>query len=107
MATLMALVVGFFLWDGIQTQSVQAIRSHIDHWQPILTGIRWSLIGTLALCWPQLCRWWVQARDLNSHNAQRIAALRWRIVGWLVAIELILGQGALIKAISIITGMPG
>ena len=103
----MALLVGFFLWDGIKTQSVQDIRHRIDHWQPILTGIRWMLIGVLALCWPQLCRWWVQARDLNSHNAQRIANLRWRFVGWLVAIELILGQGALIGGISIMTGIPG
>lgn len=103
----MALLVGVFLWDGIHAQSVQAIRSRIDHWRPILTGIRWTLIGLLALCWPQLCRWWVQAQDLKSRNAQRIAALRWRIVGWLVAIELILGQGALIKGISIVTGMPG
>jgi hypothetical protein len=103
-ATLMALFVGVFLWDGIQTHSVQAIRTRIDHWQSILTGIRWVLIGTLALLWPQLCRWWSDAENLNGHKAEQLINLRWRIVGWLVVIELILGQGVLVKAMAMVAG---
>ena len=103
-ATLMALFVGLFLWNGVQTHSVQAMRTRVDHWQPVLAGIRWVLIGGLALAWPQLCRWWIRAGNLNSLKAQQLTRVRWRIVGWLVVIELILGQGALVTAMAMVTG---
>ena len=103
-ATLLSLFTGLFLWDGIQTHSIQSIRNHLDHWQPLLTAIRWTSIGGLALGWSQLCRWWVRARKLSHLEAHQLLTLRWRIVGWLVVIELILGQGVFIKAISMMTG---
>ncbi len=103
-AILLSLFTGLFLWDGIQTHSIQSIRNHLDHWQPLLTAIRWTLIGGLALGWPLLCRWWVRARNLSHLEAHQLITLRWRIVGWLVVIELILGQGVLIKAITMMTG---
>lgn len=103
-ASLLALFTGLFLWDGIQTHSIQNIRNHLDHWQPLLTAIRWTVIGGLGLGWPQLCRWWVRARKLSHLEAQQLEMLRWRIVGWLVAIELILGQGVLIEAMSVMIG---
>ena len=103
-ATLIALITGLVLWDSIQTHSIQSIRNHLDHWQPLLTAIRWTLIGGLGLGWPQLCRWWIRARNLCHLEAQQLQMRRWRIVGWLVVIELILGQGVLIKAITMMTG---
>jgi len=104
MAVLLALLVGHFLWTGVHTYSVHAIRTRIDDWQPLLTGIRWMVLGTLALVWPQLCCWWRRAGDPDDDRARHLMTLRWRIVGWLVAIELILGQGALVKAMAIATG---
>jgi hypothetical protein len=103
-ATLIALITGLVLWDSIQTHSIQSIRNHLDHWQPLLTAIRWTLIGGLALGWPLLCRLWIRARKLSHLEAQQLKMLRWRIVGWLVVIELILGQGVLSKAMTMMTG---
>lgn len=107
MAALMALIVGLFLWDSVKTHSVQVIRSHLEYWQPILTGIRWGLIAGVALAWPRLCRWWVTSGDLRNHKARQLSDLRWRIVGWLAVIELILGQGVLVRAMALISGTPG
>ena len=103
-AILLSLFTGLFLWNGIQTHSIQNIRNHLDHWQPLLTAIRWTLIGGLALGWPRLCRGWVRARNLSHLEAHQLITFRWRIVGWLVVIELILGQGVFIKAITMMTG---
>ena len=103
-ATLIALFTGILLWDSVQTHSIQVIRIELDHWQPLLTGIRWMVIGGVAIGWPHLCRWWVRARNLSHLEAYQQTTLRWRIVGWLVVIELILGQGVLIKAITMMTG---
>ena len=103
-ATLIALITGLVLWDSIQTHSIQSIRNHLDHWQPLLTAIRWTLIGGLALGWPLLCRLWIRTRNLSHLEAHQLITLRWRIVGWLVVIELILGQGVFIKAMTMMTG---
>ena len=103
-ATLIALITGLVLWDSIQTHSIQSIRNHLDHWQPLLTAMRWTLIGGVALGWSQLCRWWVRARELSHLEAHQLITLRWRIVGWLVVIELTLGQGVFIKAMIMMTG---
>jgi hypothetical protein len=103
-ATLIALITGLVLWDSIQTHSIQSIRNHLDHWQPLLTAIRWTLIGGLALGWQLLCRLWIRARNLSHLEAHQLITLRWRIVGWLVVIELTLGQGVFIKAMIMMTG---
>ena len=103
-AILLALFTGFFLRDGLQTHSIQSIRNHLDHWQPLLTAIRWTLIGGLALGWPLLCRLWIRARNLSHLEAHQLITLRWRIVGWLVVIELTLGQDVFIKAMIMMTG---
>ena len=106
-AMLMALLVGLLLWDSVQTQSIQVIRTHLDYLQPILTGNRWVLIAGLALAWPRLCRWWSPPGDLSNQKTRQLSDFRWRIVGWLVVIEVILGQGVLVKAMALISGKPG
>lgn len=100
----MALFTGLILWDSVQTDSIEAIRNELDDWRPLLTGIRWTLIGGAALGWPLLCRWWARAQNLSPLQAQQLHMLRWRVLGWLVVIELTLGQGVFTKAMSTMIG---
>jgi len=93
--------MGLLLWNSIQAQSVITIREHIHQWQPVLSAIRWALISGLALAWPGFCRWLVGSGRINIDKAHQLKALRWRIVGWLVVIELILGQSLLVKLTTI------
>ena len=104
---LLTLLTGFFLWNSVQTHSVVTIREYIHQWQPILAGIRWALISGLALGWPGLCRWLVRSGRISIDKAQQIKALRWRIVGWLVVIELILGQSLLVKLTTLMASNNG
>ena len=97
-AMLSTALIGFVLWSSIETHSVQTLREQIDYWQPLLNIIRWTLIGSLALGWPYLCRWVVRSGDFSNDKVQYLTALRWRVVGWLVVIELILGQSVLVKS---------
>jgi hypothetical protein len=94
-------LIGFVLWSSIETQSVQTLREQIDHWQPFLAGIRWMLIGSVALWWPYLCRWMIRPGNFSNDKVQRLTDLRWRVVGWLVVIELILGQSVLVKLMAL------
>ena len=104
---LLTLLVGLLLWNGVQTHSVITIREGIHRWQPILAGIRWALISGLALGWPGLCRWMAQSGRVSVDKAQQLKVLRWRIVGWLVVIELILGQSLLVKLTTIMASKNG
>ena len=104
---LLTLLAGFFLWSSVQTHSVISIREHILQWQPVLSGMRWTLIGGLALAWPGLCLWLVESGRINIDKAQQLNALRWRIVGWLIVIELILGQSLLVKLTAIVASKNG
>lgn len=106
-AVLMTLFVGFILWSNVQTHSVESLREYIDRWQPILAGIRWTLIGSFALAWPHLCRWLAQSGRVSNDKSQQLTELRWRITGWLVVIELILGQSVLVKLMALMAGRPG
>lgn len=106
-AALLTLLAGFFLWNSVQTQSVISIREHILQWQPVLSAIRWTLIGGLALTWPGLCHWLVESGRIGVDKAQQLKACRWRIVGWLIAIELILGQILLVKLTATVVGKSG
>ena len=104
---LLTLLVGLFLWNSIQAQSVISIREHIHQWQPVLAGIRWALISGLALAWPGICRWLVESGRVSIDKGQQLKTLRWRIVGWLVVIELILGQSLLVKLTTIMASKNG
>ena len=104
---LLTLLVGFFLWNSVQTHSVISIREYILQWQPVLSAIRWTLIGGLALAWPGLCRWLGESGRISVDKAQQLKECRWRIVGWLVVIELILGQSLLVKLTATVVSKNG
>lgn len=104
---LLTLLAGFFLWNSVQTHSVISIREYILQWQPVLSAIRWTLISGLALAWPSLCRWLVESGCISVDKAQQLKACRWRIVGWLIVIELILGQSLLVKLTAIVASKNG
>jgi hypothetical protein len=95
------------LWNSIQTHSVQTLREQLDSWRPLFTGIRWTLIASVALGWPYLCRWVVRSGYPGNSKARQLIDLRWRAVGWLVMIELILGQNVLVKLMTIMANKAG
>lgn len=104
---LLTLLAGFFLWNSVQTHSVISIREHILQWQPVLSAIRWALISGLGLAWPGLCGWLVESGRISIDKAQQLKACRWRIVGWLIVIELILGQSLLVKLTATVVSKNG
>ena len=103
-AVVLTALVGFFLMHQLQTESVQSIRHSIDSWQSSLTAIRWAVIVLITLFWNHLVGGLVKSGIIDEQQATGLAALRWRAVTWLVLLELIVGQGVLIKATSFISG---
>lgn len=87
--------IGAFLWHSVQTSSVVAIQARIDVLKPVFTAIRFVLIGHVALSWPAMTRALHRWGRADEAGAARLLSLRWRIVTWLLVIELLLGQNLL------------
>ena len=100
----LALGIGAFLWQSVQTSSVVAIQTRIDVMKPIFTTIRFLLIGLVALSWPALTNVLHRWGRVDEAGAAQLLSLRWRIVTWLVVIELMLGQNLLGRFMSALQG---
>ncbi len=99
MAVLLTLLAGFLLMHRLQIESVPSIRQGIRDWQPVLTGIRLTVILLVTLGWNRLITLLVRMEMIDPARAGRLTALRARFVLWMVALELVLGQGLLVRAV--------
>jgi len=84
------IVVGVVLWQAVELSSLTAVSERVDRLRPLLGGLRLALIGALAVVWPWLSLLTLRADD--EATRARWTALRWRVVGWLLVIELVIGQ---------------
>ena len=104
LAFALALVAGGILWYSAETSSVSEIQTRVDAMKPVFTGIRLFLIALVAVAWPfvtsNLHRW----GRIDKAQATAMFALRWRIVTWLVVIELVLGQNLLGQVLTVLQG---
>lgn len=104
LAALLTGVVGYLLMHQLHTQSVQSVQHSINAWRMALTLLRWTLIAFVTLGWNHLITRLASAGSITHSKVASLAALRWRAVTWLVLVELVLGQGALVKALGLIAG---
>jgi len=100
----LALGIGAFLWHSMQTSSITTIQTRIDVLKPVLTAIRFLLIGLVALSWPAVIQGLHRWGRVDEAGAARLLSLRWRIVTWLIVIELMLGQNLLGRFMSALQG---
>ena len=104
LAFALALVAGGTLWHSIETSSVVAMQTRIDAMKPVFTGIRVFLIALVAVVWPFVTNNLHIRGRINKAQATTMFALRWRIVTWLVVIELVLGQNLLSQVLAMLEG---
>jgi hypothetical protein len=104
LAFALALVAGGILWYSVETSSVSEIQTRVGAMKPVFAGIRLFLIALVAVAWPfvtiNLHRW----GRIDEVQATTMLALRWRIVTWLVVIELVLGQNLLGQVLIVLQG---
>ena len=100
----LALGIGAFLWHAVQTSSVVAIQTRIELMQPILSAVRLLMIGFVAMSWPEATRTLHRCGRVDEAGAAQLLSLRWRIVAWLLVIELLLGQNLLSRFLVALQG---
>ena len=104
LAALLTGLVGYLLMHQLQTESVQSVQHSINAWRTALMLMRWILIAFVALGWNHLITGLANVGMITCNRVAQLTALRWRAVTWLVLLELVLGQGALVKALSLMAG---
>ena len=92
LAVVLALIIGVVLTNAIQSSTVAAVQSSINSYSLVLAGLRLAVIGLIALVWPKLIHIAERSQRISEDAAAQLKSLRWRIVGWLLVIELLLGQ---------------
>ena len=100
----LALGIGALLWHAVQTASIVAIQSRIEVMKPVFTAIRLLVIGLVTLSWPVITRRLYRWGRVDEAGEARLLSLRWRIVTWLVTIEVILGQNLWVRVVTALQG---
>ena len=100
----LALGAGAILWRSVETTSVVAVQTRIEALKPVLTGFRLTIIALVAIAWPWLVNGLHRWGRIDGTQAANLIAVRWRIVTWLVVIELVLGQNLLGQVFALLQG---
>ena len=85
-------VLGVLLWYSAERYSLSAVSEQIQRLKPLAGATRLLLIGLLAALWPRLVDLAVHCGRVEVAARPRLLALRWRVVAWLLIIELLIGQ---------------
>ena len=104
LAAALTLVIGGLLWKSVTTASVVEIQGQVATMKSVLTILRLSVIAVLTLLWPMLMGVFHRWRRIDDARRAELLAVRWRIVAWLVVIEVVVGQNLLGQVISALQG---
>ena len=92
LAVVLIFAVGAILWQAVELSSLAAVSEQVVRLKPFAGAIRILFIAVLAVLWPRLVDLAVRAGRVDAAERSRLLALRWRVVAWLLIIELMIGQ---------------
>jgi hypothetical protein len=96
----LALGAGWHLLEVASTEGLSRIESTWAAWAPWLALWRVGLIAAIAFFWSPILRALIRAGRIETKRYAALKALRWRVVGWLIVLELVLVRGVLMDFLS-------
>lgn len=93
----LAGAVGIGLWHLVAVNSLGSVSEQVARYSVVTGVMRGVAIGTLALGWPRLLAYLQRSARITASDQAVLLSARWRIVGWLLIIELLLGQQILTR----------
>ena len=91
-ALMLTFMLGLILWQVLTTQSILSVQQTLDTWRPCLTALRCLLIAAVFLGWPWISRYLIVHKKRSEPRVKQLSGYRWRLLRWLIILELILGQ---------------
>ncbi len=98
------IAVGALLWQAAELSSLSVVSDQVAHLKPFAGVIRLLFIVMLAALWPRLVDLAVRYGRVGSIERSRLHALRWRVIIWLLIIELMIGQDLFIRFLMLTSG---
>ena len=99
--------VGVLVWQAVELSSMAQVAAGVDELKPAATAIRLALIGLVAALWPWLIGLANRAGRIGEQQRDDLLAQRWRLLGWLLVVELVLGQDLLARFFAATKGAVG
>ena len=85
-------IAGFVLWRAVDGNGLESVAGRVDRLSGPFGAARLGLIGLVAWLWPWFCGRGGEGSDGVDPLARDGLRLRWRVVGWLLVIELLVGR---------------
>ena len=104
LAVALTIGVGVLLWQAVELSSVSGVSAQIDRIKPFATAVRLAFITTVAALWPRLTQLAYRYGWIDEGRRNAIRAQRWRVAGWFLLIELVLGQDLVSRLVAVTTG---
>jgi len=104
LAVVLAIGVGTLLWQTVGVSSVSRVSDGVQQLKPVAAATRLGLIALLAALWPRLVERAYRYGRVDESKRAHLLAQRWRVVAWLLVIELMLGQNLLGQFLTAMTG---
>ena len=104
LAVVGTIAAGALLWQAVELGSIASVSERLDPLWPLMSGLHLGLIALLALFWPRLSFPGAGSGHDSAETRARWMALRWRVVGWLLVIELVVGQNLFGRLVSVMGG---
>ena len=95
-AILSSLILGIVLWQILSPSALDSTADQISELKDRASVVRLFVIAALFLAWPFVVR---LGTRLFGPRASRLQSARTRVCGWLLVIELLIGQNLLGRAL--------
>ena len=92
LAAVLFFAMGMLLWHTAETSSPSTVSDQVARLKQFAGIVRLLLIGLLAALWPRLVDKAVHYGRVDATDKSQLYALRWRVIAWLLIIELMIGQ---------------
>ncbi len=97
--------VGALLLQAAELSSVTTVSEQLVRLKSFADATRLLFIGMLAALWPRLVDLAAHYGQVDAAERSKLHALRWRVIVWLLIIELMIGQDLFSRFLSAASGL--
>ena len=104
LAIVLTLIIGSILMFAVQLSSITAVHGQVNTYGTWLGILRLAFIACVAMLWKPVVRRLYAGNWIYGIRLHELLALRWRVIAWLLILELLIGQNLLPRLIAALTG---
>ena len=100
----LALVIGSILMFAVQLSSITVVQGQVNTYGAWLGILRLAFIACVALLWRPVVRQLHAGNRIYQIRMHELLALHWRVIAWLLILELLIGQNLVPRLIAALIG---